>query len=507
MSCLLPGGAVLGILEDYALCGKLIPYLIGTGVILILLGFGTLRNELFDIFLELVAVLNLFGDEAEGKHPVEILNDLNFGIARRILLECIIQDGEGQRGIEVVAEVLYKTGAVHFKYLFINFALSGYCGNAAHELFISGFGIIERIIAEFERLPVMALEAEKPVNEGIIALFLKHGYGENIALGFAHLALTVVEMLDVEPVTAPGMAERCFALGDLIGMVRKDIIDAAAVQITVLAEMLDADSGALDMPAGIADAPGTVPFQLLRIEFGLGEPEHEIRFISLIAVLLNIVTNADEQILRGMTGQSIVVFELRGIEIDVAACFIGIAAVKELFDELNVFIYAVRCRFNYIGRLDVELFAVFKEGVFIELRYLHDGLALALCACDHLILAGIAVACEMTDIGDIHDALDIVPCIAEELFKNILHDIGTEIADMSKMVHGRAAGVHFDLAGFMGFELVNGLCKGIIKVNFFHITFLTMVYFYPAGSIFAAGAINLFAIRGAYPRFLSSLSF
>ena len=104
MSCLLPGGAVLGILEDYALCGKLIPYLIGTGVILILLGFGTLRNELFDIFLERVAVLNLFGDEAEGKHPVEILNDLYFGIARRMLLECIIQDGEGQRGIEVVAE-------------------------------------------------------------------------------------------------------------------------------------------------------------------------------------------------------------------------------------------------------------------------------------------------------------------------------------------------------------------------------------------------------------------
>jgi hypothetical protein len=67
---------------------------------------------------------------------------------------------------------------------------------------------------------------------------------------------------------------------------------------------------------------------------------------------------------------------------------------------------------------------------------------LALCALEHFIIAGITVACEVSDIGDVHDALYIKTCEAEILFKNILHDIASEVADMSKMIHGRTAGIH-----------------------------------------------------------------
>ena len=109
----------------------------------------------------------------------------------------------------------------------------------------------------------MALETEQPVNQRIIALFLKNGHGEDVSLGFAHLALSVVEMLNVEPMCTPSMAQCCFTLRYLIGMMRKDIVHASAVQIAVFSEMLQADCRALDMPAGVSDAPGTVPLELL----------------------------------------------------------------------------------------------------------------------------------------------------------------------------------------------------------------------------------------------------
>ena len=38
----------------------------------------------------------------------------------------------------------------------------------------------------------------------------------------------VVQVLHMEPVTAPGMTQICFTLCDLVGMMREDIVDTAA---------------------------------------------------------------------------------------------------------------------------------------------------------------------------------------------------------------------------------------------------------------------------------------
>ncbi len=67
---------------------------------------------------------------------------------------------------------------------------------------------------------------------------------------------------------------------------------------------------------------------------------------------------------------------------------------------------------------------------------------LALCAFQHLIVARISVACKMTDVGDIHDTLNVKSCKAQIFFENILHNIAAQIAYMSVMIHGRTAGVH-----------------------------------------------------------------
>ncbi len=53
------------------------------------------------------------------------------------------------------------------------------------------------------------------------------------------------------------MPQVCLALRDLVRMVRKDIIDAAAMKIEVFAEMLDADARTLNVPSWVSDTPRT----------------------------------------------------------------------------------------------------------------------------------------------------------------------------------------------------------------------------------------------------------
>ena len=68
-------------------------------------------------------------------------------------------------------------------------------------------------------------------------------------------------MLDMEPVIAPLVAEEGLGLGDLVRVMREGIVDAAAVDIQIFTEVLDADARALDVPAGIADAPRGIPLE------------------------------------------------------------------------------------------------------------------------------------------------------------------------------------------------------------------------------------------------------
>ena len=172
---------------------------------------------------------------------------------------------------------------------------------------------------------------------------------------------------------------------------REGIVDAAAVDIQIFAEMLDADARALDVPAGIADAPRGVPLEGLILELGLREPENEVILIALVGVLLDALTHADGKVLLLMVVEDIVFFQLGRVKIDIAARKIGIALVQQRLDHMNVFRDAVRGRLHDVRPLDVQLGAVGKEGVGIELCDLHDGLVLAARALEHLVLAGIGI--------------------------------------------------------------------------------------------------------------------
>ena len=314
----------------------------------------------------------------------------------------------------------------------------------------------------------MALEAEQAVSQRIVALFLQQGNRQEFPLGLGHLAACGVQMVHMEPGLAPLMAEVRLGLGDLVGMMGEGIVDAAAVEVEVFAQVLLGDAGALDMPARIAHAPGRIPLERLILKLRFGEPQHEVSLVALVLVRLHIVTDAHRQVFLVVIVENVVLFQLGGIKIDVAAGTVGVALCQQFFDHLDIFIDAVGGGLDHVGRFDVELCTVGKERVGVEPGDFHHRLVLTLGALEHLVLAGVRVGSQMAHVGDVHHALDVVAFVAQGLFQHILHDIGTQIANVGKMVYRRAAGVHAHILAEAGREDFLAVRQGIIQEHIGH---------------------------------------
>ena len=143
-----------------------------------------------------------------------------------------------------------------------------------------------------------------------------------------------------------------------------------------------------------------------------------------------------------MRVKHIILRKAAGVEIDVAARLIGIALVYQRGDDADIVRNAVGGRLYHIRPLDGKALTVGKKGIGIKLRDVQDRFVLPAGTFEHLILAGVGIGGEVAHIGDVHHPLDVVALIAQELLEHILHDIAAQVADMGKVVNGRAAGVH-----------------------------------------------------------------
>ena len=175
-----------------------------------------------------------------------------------------------------------------------------------------------------------------------------------------------------------------------------------------------------------------------------------------------------------MVIEHIVLIQCRSIEVDIAAYKVSLAGIQQGLDHVDILVNAVGGRLHHIGPLDVQLTAVCLKGFGIIVSNVHNGLVLTLGTLDHLILAGVGVGSQMAHVSDVHDTLNVIANITQGLFQHILHDVGPQIADVSIVIHGRAAGVHLHQLGIVGnkqFLLVT--CR-VIQI---HIEFLQMLFY------------------------------
>ena len=149
----------------------------------------------------------------------------------------------------------------------------------------------------------------------------------------------------------------------------------------------------------------------------------------------------------------------------VAAGQICIPGVNEFGDDLDIVVNKAGSGLHHIRTLDVQLPAVLEKRVGVILGDLHDGLVLTLGALEHLILALIGIRGQVSHVGDVHDAVHVVSGVAQVFLQHVLHDIGAQVADVGKVVHRGAAGVHLHMAGGVGLELLFLVGGGIIQIH------------------------------------------
>src|SRR6185436_10829654 len=102
----------------------------------------------------------------------------------------------------------------------------------------------------------------------------------DIAEAFRHFLGAHVDEAIVHPISRQRLAPmRAAALGDLILMVRENEVEAAAVDVDRLAQMLADHRRTFDVPAGPAAAPWAVPADHALVAW---LPQHEVCGIALV---------------------------------------------------------------------------------------------------------------------------------------------------------------------------------------------------------------------------------
>ena len=178
-----------------------------------------------------------------------------------------------------------------------------------------------------------------------------------------------------------------------------------------------------------------------------------------------------------MLVEDIVPLQLGGVEVHIAAGEIRVAGVQKLGDDLDIIVNEAGSGLDHIRALDVQLAAILEKGIGVELGDLHDGLMLTLGALEHLVLALVGIGGQVAHIGDVHDAVHIIPGIAQVLLQHVLHDVAAEVSDVGKVIHRGAAGVHLHMARGVGLELLFLVGGGIIQIHG-QVSFMVAVLLY-----------------------------
>ncbi len=146
---------------------------------------------------------------------------------------------------------------------------------------------------------------------------------EEIPQRLRHLAVVNIQKAIMQPVFCKNFAIACFALGNLIFMVRENQILAAGMDVNLLPQIFSGHHGTFNMPARPALTPRRLP---VRLAFFLGLPKHEVK-----GVLLGLPSHLDIavpglQVVEVLVGELAIFLKFAGAEIDGAICrWVGVA--------------------------------------------------------------------------------------------------------------------------------------------------------------------------------------
>ncbi len=263
--------------------------------------------------------------------------------------------------------------------------------------------------------------------------------GHEVTLRLRHLRAFDLQEAVVHPeIRHHRRVKGAARLRDFVLVVRKHEIDAAAVDVERLAQVLPRHRRALDVPArppGRCDAAGRGPRRLARLRW---LPQHEIPGIALVGRDLD--ARARDQLVERALGKLAVVRHGGHAEQHVLLGDVGVARSDETLDQrLHLFDMLGRARLDR-GRQAAE-----RGHVLVKLPVGCLGQAAnRLVQRQAGIFLGGARDDLVVDVGDVAHVGDVIGAVemAQQAEQDVEDDDRARVADMSEVVDGRAAHIH-----------------------------------------------------------------
>ena len=135
----------------------------------------------------------------------------------------------------------------------------------------------------------------------------------------------------------------------------------------------------------------------------------------------------------------------------------------KLLDKLNHFTDMLSGLADYVRVADIEGIDVLHKSVGVIFCYFKDALMPLFGSFEHFVIAVVAVACEVSYIGDVHYMLDVIAQIGKGFVENVKENIGTEIADMRIIVNRRTTAVKTDMIFMYRHEILHSVSHCVKK--------------------------------------------
>ena len=254
------------------------------------------------------------------------------------------------------------------------------------------------------------------------------------------------------------------ALGNLVFVMRKNEIDAAAMDVDGrLSQQAQRHRRAFEVPPGTTAAESKIPARLLNfsrgsLPTGLRRlPQHEIARVVFV-VVVRIDAGACLQAVVIEPRKPAVLRKRRDLEIDGPFALVRVPVLLERPDELRhrVEVLLVGCTRALFDVFETKRARIFEERVDPLIRVLAQRHPRLLRSGDRAVV----------DVGEVEDVTDLVILeMAKRPAKHIDGDERPKVADMAAGVDGEAAGVHADEIVLGRGELFLGASQRVVQAH------------------------------------------
>ena len=312
-------------------------------------------------------------------------------------------------------------------------------------------GLLERLEAELDVAAVVGRDDVVAQLDATEALQHRRD-GQAVAQRLAHLLAGGGDPGVVHPVRREAVPGRA-ALGLLVLVVREAQVDAAAVDVEGLAEVLAGHRRALDVPAGPARAPGAGP----RRGRGLGGlaalPQGEVARVALAA---GVGVLGRLHVVEALPGQLAVRRPRAHVEVDVARPVgggVGVALVHQLLDE--------RDHLGHVG----------GRGRLVGGRQHVERAVGPVELARHLVgqvpprpaLLGRLGEDLVVDVGDVADERHLEALVGQPAAQHVEVDRRAHVAHVRLRLHRQPAHVHARPALLQGDEVADVARGGVVE--------------------------------------------